>query len=192
MPLIDATTITGKGTTLKASIAFVDAHYGREGVDKLAAALGPEERQLVKGLLLPGGKYPLPQLVSVYETIDRVFGKGDFNLCWEVGKFAGDFEVRMLHKVFLQVAQLEYWLKIAGVSWRFYYSHGKLSADISGTTGDVRLTEFNPISKAFCYRFGGWVHRIIELSRKNNVTVRHPECILDGKPACIWHGTWTK
>jgi len=190
VPLVDANLITGKGTTLKAALAFVEARFGSEGIERLTVELGADEARMVKGMVLSGGKYPLAKLVAVYEAIDRVFGRGDLALCWDIGKFAGDYEVNLLHKVFLNVARLEYWLKISGASWRFYYSHGKLTAAIEPGKGYVRLGEFNPISKAFCYRFGGWIHAIIELSRKTGVAVRHTECVLDGKPLCVWEGRW--
>ena len=111
-----------------------DALRNRERIVSAAremfTELGPDESKMVKGMVLSGGKYPLAKLVAVYEAIDRVFGKGDLALCWDIGKFAGEYEVKLLHKVFLNVAKLEYWLKIAGASWKFYYSHGKLTASI--------------------------------------------------------------
>jgi hypothetical protein len=189
--LPDPEAITGKGTTLKAALAYVEAEHGETGLDRLRAALGDDTRTLVSGLVLPSAKIPIPRLVEVYEAIDRVFGRGDLTLCWDIGRFAGEFEVNMLHKVFLQIAKIDYWLKLAGASWRHYYSAGTLSHDVEREHGWVSLSDFNPVSKAFCFRFGGWLHRILELSRFSDVEVSHPECLLDGKPACIWRGTWT-
>ena len=97
-----------------------------------------------------------------------------------------------MHKVFLSIAKLDYWFKMAGVTWKSYYSIGKLHPSMGATEGEISLTEFNPISKAFCYRFGGWVGKVVELSRFKDVKVTHPRCLLDGHEACVWRATWTK
>ena len=192
MALPDPSLITGKGTTLKAALEYVEAQWGRAGLERLTAALDASGQGIVTGMVLPSKRYPLPQLVAVFEAVDRVFGRGDLALCWEIGRFAGDYEVKLLHKAFLTVAKLEYRMKMAGVTWGMYYNMGKLRPRIGALEGDMSLTEFNPISKAFCYRFGGWLGKVVELSKFNNVKMTHPKCVLDGHDECRWHGTWTK
>ena len=191
MALPDATTITGKGTTLKAALAFIDSRWGQAGVDRVLAATDEDTRKLLTGLFLPSSRYPVKHLVHLCETIDRVYGRGDLELCWDIGRFAGEFEIKLLHRVFLKVLSLQYWLKMAGVTWKMYYSTGLLVPRIGEFEGDVKLSEFNPISKAFCYRFGGWVWHIVELSNHKNIKLQHTACMLDGAPACVWSGTWT-
>jgi len=184
--------ITGKGTILKAALAYVETLPGPDPVKRLTEAVDDDTRKMLSGMVLASTRYPLRRLVNVFETADRVFGRGDLALCWEMGRLGADFEVKMLHKLFLQAGTLDYWLRIAGSTWRLYYNAGKLTAKTEREHGTVRLTEFNPISKAFCYRFGGWVRGVVELSKGRNVTVRHTDCVLDGKPACVWEGTWSR
>ncbi len=96
----------------------------------------------------------------------------------------------MFGTVFLKMLSLQYWLKMAGATWRMYYSDGILVPRIGDNEGDITLSAFNPISKAFCYRFGGWVWHVVELSKHKNVIMKHTACVLDGDPACVWSGTW--
>ena len=167
--LPDPDTITAKGTTLKAALAFVESRWGQAGLDRLTDALDEETRSWVSGLVLPATRYPLERFVRVYEAVDREFGRGE---------------------VFLKIATVEYWFKVAGMTWKSYYSRGTLTPEIGSGEGRLELTDFNPVSKAFCYRFGGWVEHVLGLSKLRDVRVTHPECLLDGHPACVWQAGW--
>jgi len=191
MALPDSSMISAKGTTLKAALAFIDSRWGQSGIDRVLAELDKETKELLTGLFLPSTRYPVQHLVNLCETIDRVHGRGDLNLCWDIGKYSGEFEIKLLHRVFLKMLSLQYWMKMAGATWRMYYSAGNLVPRMSELEGDITLSNFNPISKAFCYRFGGWVWRVVEISKHQNVQMKHTACVLDGAPACVWSGTWT-
>ncbi len=182
--------MTAKGTILKAAIEYVRDRQGEEGWNRVVDRVGDDTRKVVTGLILPSSRYPLRHVVDVCEGIDRVFGRGDLQLCWEIGRFAAEYEVNMLHKVFLKVARLDYWFRIAGSTWRTYYSHGKLEPQIRGQEGTLTLSDFNPISKAICFRFGGWVQRVAQMTTSNPVRMQHTACVLDGADACRWEGSW--
>jgi hypothetical protein len=78
------------------------------------------------------------------------------------------------------------------MTWGFYYSAGKMKAEeITATGGRVEVRDFNPVSKVVCHRSGGWMWLTAELCGKKNVLIRHPECLLDGHPACLWVASWT-
>lgn len=184
--------ITGKGTSLTAAMAFVEERFGRDGVERLKTELAEDHPNVSKGIILASSRYPLRDLVGVFEGIDRVFGRGDFDLCFELGRFTADYQVKLAHKVFLKVGKLDYWFKLTGSTWRSYYSAGTMTPFLESESGSLTLSEFDPISKAFCLRFSGWATRIVEMSGLSNIDVRHPECVLDGAPACVWKATWKK
>ena len=184
--------MTCKGTTIKAGLAFIDQR-GVVGTRARVLARMPEtSRKVVSGMVLPTSRLPLQVLADLCVATDAEMGQGDLSLCWEIGSFSADFEVNMIHKMFLSVMSLDYWFRLAGSTWTMYYSRGRLVAEkMTRTDGTLRLFEFDPVSKAVCYRFGGWVKRVVQLSRLKNVDIRHTECVLDGRPACVWEGTWT-
>jgi len=190
--LPNADEITAKGTLIKTSLAFVEERFGAGALEKVMAALDPEVRSKVSGMVLSSARYPVPVIAALLETIDRVLGRGDLQLGWEVGKFAGEYEVTLFHKAVFQIGKVEYFLKAAPMTWGFYYSAGKMRAEeITASGGRVEVRDFNPVSKVMCHRSGGWMWRTAELCGKKNVLVRHPECLLDGHPACIWVASWT-
>ena len=187
----DGTSIRSKGFTLKSGLAFVESTYGPGGVARVLEEIDDESRAVLAGPPLASAWYPFPVQVALYETIDRVFGDGDLSLCWEIGKFTSEHELNTIHKIFLKFGSLAMWIRSAGRMWGVYYSIGGLRAEEIGEDGGtVTVTDFNPVSKAFCYDFGGWLQRTIELSGRTEVEVEHHECVLDGAEACRYVGRW--
>jgi hypothetical protein len=182
-----------KGFTLLGALAFVEARFGEEAKWKLAASVDEETHGSLVGAILPSGWYPFRTQVSLYEAIDRVFGKGDLEMCREIGKLTCDYEMKSIHKVYLKLASLELWVRSSGLMWGRYYSEGRLEVqEIGETEGALRIVDFDPLSKAFCYDFGGWLHRTLELNKREDVTVEHPECVPDGADACSYVGRWSR
>ncbi len=191
-PLPNADSLTCWGTTINATLAFLEEKHGAAKRQRTIARLGAASRDIVAGMVLASSHYPLRALVELLEAADAECGRGDLALCTEIGKFACDYEVKALHRVFLAIANLDYWFRIAGSMWKTYYGCGRMvPQDFTSAGGRLRLDEFNPISKAFCYRFAGWAHRICELSHLRDVGVVHAQCLLDGSDACVWDATWT-
>ena len=189
--LPDPARIESKGLTLLSALAYVDSRHGPSGRERLLASLDEATRAIVGGHLLASSWYPFHVQVGLYETIDRLWGKGDLALCWEVGKFTAEHEASTIHKLFLKIARLDTWLRVAGTMWGRYYNAGALElGEFGGGNGEVRVRDFHPISKAFCYDFGGWLWRTAEMSGVSGVVVRHEQCLLDGAPACVWPASW--
>ncbi len=179
-----------KGTPLKAALGWVEHEHGEAGVQRVLEHLEEEHRRLIGRTVLPSSWYPLGVLVDVLTTADRKFGRGTLSLCRDIGRWSSDYEVTLLHKVFLKLSSLDYWFKGAASMWAFYYGAGKMRTTVEGGTGEILLTEFNPLSKSFCMRFEGWLERTIELGGVSGVRVRHTECVLDGHPGCRFEGSW--
>lgn len=188
-----ALSTNSKGFTLQGALTFVEERYGKDAREPLLEALDEESREVLEGSILSSGWYPFRIQVGLYEAIDQVFGSGDLSLCWEIGKFTCEHEMTTIHKMFLRLASLELWVKSAGLMWGRYYSDGGLEIEsIGDDEGKVHVVDFDPVSKAFCYDFGGWLHRTLELNKREDVTVEHSECVLDGAATCSYMGRWTR
>jgi len=185
-----ADSLTCWGTTIKAALAFVEERQA-DARRAVIARTGARSREVLGGTVLPSAHYPLRVLVELCEAIDAELGRGDLTLCREIGGHAAGYEVNLLHRVFLTIASLDFWFRMAGSMWRTYYSAGDFRAEFKGTDGGrVTLAAFNPISKAFCARLGGWMERICEMSKYQQISISHTTCLLDGASACTWEGTW--
>ena len=183
--------INSKGFTLLGALAFAESRFGSDARISLLPELDSETHALVVGSILPSGWYPFRSQVGLYEAIDRVFGAGDLALCWEIGKFTCEYEMKLIHKAFLKMASLDLWIRSSGLMWGRYYSRGGLEVDNIGPAGGrLAVVDFGPISKAFCYDFGGWLHRTLKLNKREDVSVEHVECVLDGASSCVFEGRW--
>jgi hypothetical protein len=185
--LPDPARIQSKGFTLLSALAYVDQKHGSTGRARLLGALDEEDRRILSGHVLSSNWYPFHVQVHAYEAIDRLWGTGDRELCWEIGRFTAEHEATTIHKLFLKLARLELWLRVAGTMWGHYYSAGRLElGNFEAGTGEVRVHDFHPISRAFCHDFGGWLWRTAEMSGMRQVKIRHTSCLLDGAEACTF------
>jgi len=189
--LPDPQGIQSKGFTLRGAMGFVGAKYGPGSMDQVMALADPELREALTGLIHPSAWYPFRFQVGLYEAIDRAFGRGDFALCREIGRYTAEAEANSFHKVLIKLASLKSWLKVAGSMWGMYYSLGKLSVVAMGEAGGtMSVTSFHPISRAFCEDLSGWLQKTAEMSGKKGVVITHTQCLLDGAQACLYRATW--
>jgi hypothetical protein len=190
--LPDPKTIKSKGFTIISAKEFVTKRFGEESWDKVVAQIDPAYRDIISGSIFASNWNPFELQVAVYTAIDRLFGKGDFQLCREIGRYSADREHSTIHKATMMFGGLKIWMKLASLMWKQYHSAGKMDCtELSDGGGRVEVTEFNPIQKSFCYDLAGWIERTMELAGKKNVTIEHPQCLLDGDPACVYEGRWT-
>lgn len=180
-----------KGFTVRGALAFVDARYGAEGRTKLVPTLDSETRALAERIVLSSEWVPFRCQVRLYEGIDRVFGTGDFALCWQCGRFTSEHEMSTINQLFLKLGKLEHWMRAAGMMWNRYYSAGKLEVgNFTKKSGVLLVRDFDPISRAFCMDLSGWFERTAELSGEKQVHLEHTECVLRGGRDCVWNASW--
>lgn len=180
-----------KGYTLRGRLAFIERKFGRERVPEVLALMEEEPRKVLSGVFAPSSWYPLAYQVRLSEAIDKVCGKGDLQLCWDIGRFTAEFELSTIHQIFLKLGTPHQLLKMGGMMWGRYYNSGKLEVAATGkneAAGFVR--DFNPISRAFCMDFAGWMERTLELTGARKVAIRHTACRLEHAPACKYEGSW--
>ena len=190
--LPDPDSIRSKGFTLTGALAFAEDRWGSAGKERLLGECDGEMGRLIRRRIPSSSWIPFSYQVALYEAIDRTFGRGDYELCRDIGRFTADYELSTVHRLFMKVARLDVWLKTAGFMWRFYYSEGRLDPVLESDhrRGDVSIREFHPISTAFCLDFAGWLERTVELAGAGPTRVEHGECLLDGADRCHFHAEW--
>jgi hypothetical protein len=181
-----------KGYTLRGRLAFIEQRYGKERIPEVLARLEDEDlRKVLSGAFSPSSWYPLRYQVRLSETIDKVLGKGDLQLCWEIGRFTAEFELSTIHAIFLKLGKPQHLLKMGALMWGRYYSTGRLQIESKGDNAAVGLVQdFDPVHRAFCMDFSGWMERTLELTGAQKVAIRHTACRLEHAPACRFEGSW--
>ena len=181
-----------KGYTLRGRLAFIEQRFGKERIPEVLARLeNEEERKILSAPFSSSTWYPLWYQVHLSETIDKALGKGDLKLCWEIGRFTAEFELSTFHQIFLKLGKPQHLLKMGALMWGRYYNTGRLVVESKGDNAATGLVqEFDPIHRAFCVDFSGWMERTMELTGATKVAVRHTACRLEHAPACRFEGSW--
>ncbi len=185
--------IRSKGYTLKGALAYVVDRHGDEALKRVLDVLDGDLASLLASRVVPSEWYPFEYQVRFYEAVDRVLGRGDLSLCWQIGRFTAEFELTTIHKIFMKVGGPRRLLSLSGMLWNRYYSVGKLdvqSLDNRGAKATVR--DFHPISRAFCFDLAGWMERTLELSGGKDIHLVHSECVIQGANACVYEGSWSE
>lgn len=181
-----------KGYTLRGRLAFIEQRFGKDRIPEVLAKLEDEDlRKVLSGSFAPSSWYPLRYQVRLSEAIDKVLGKGDLQLCWEIGRFTAEFELSSIHQIFLKLGKPQHLLKMGALMWGRYYNTGRLQVEAKGDHAAAGIVqEFDPVHRAFCIDFSGWMERTLELTGATKVAVRHTACRLEHAPACRFEGSW--
>ena len=180
-----------KGYTLRGRLAFIEQRYGKQRIPEVLARLDEEERKVLSNPFAVSSWYPFRTMVHFSEAIDSVLGKGDLQLCWEIGRFTAEFELSTIHQIFFKLGRPQHLLKMAGLMWGRYYSAGRLVVQSTGEKcagGEVQ--DFDPSHRAFCMDFSGWMERTLELTGATRISIRHTACRLEHAPSCRFEGSW--
>src|SRR5919106_1124227 len=105
-----------KGSALKARMQYVREHGGEPAVTRLLAAMGPEASALARDGFLPNDWYPYAVFVELCETIDRLHGQGDKELCYELGRYACDANLTTLYRIFFKIGNIQFIIRRAALA----------------------------------------------------------------------------
>ncbi len=189
--MIDQSLQKSKGYTLKGALNFVEARFGKEGLERVLNILSEDLKKEITKTIAPSQWYPFKYQVEIYEAIDKTFGSGNFEYCKEIGKYTAEYEISNIHKLFLKIGSPETIFKFGSLLWGRYYNSGKLLISTPVKfQAEAYVKDWHPISKAFCLDLLGWMEKTLYLAGANSVYIKHSECILENFPHCKYEGFW--
>jgi hypothetical protein len=179
-----------KGSALKARMQYVREHGGDPATERLLAALSSEARALATDGFLPNEWYPYAVFVELCEAIDRLHGKGDQELCYELGRYACEANLPTLYRIFFKIGSIQFIIRRAALAWRVTYDTGDLKILEEGPNHVVAEIQGVPHpSRAHCLSVRGWMVRAGEISGAKHVDTEE-KCRALGHPACQFRMTW--
>src|SRR5579871_4418532 len=110
---------------MRARLRYVQER-GEDAVPRLLARMSPELRALCDAGFLVNGWYPFAAFVELTTLIDRLFGKGDLALCYEVGRYACDVNLPTLYRIFFRLGSVPFIIRRAAAAWRVNYDEGEM------------------------------------------------------------------
>jgi len=151
------------------------AHDPGGAWDRLLALLSPEYATQVREGIMIHHWYPIGFYVELNRAIDKLLGKGDLKLVWELGRASADESLHGIYKVFFKVGSPEFVVKAAATIWKQYYDTGKLTiVDEHAPQGKrfrMIVEGLQTEDEVMWLAIGGWVERTLQLSGGKNVKV---------------------
>lgn len=174
-----------KATAVLARIKFIKERFGEVGYERVLQALDAPSAERLRALVLPQMWLPLGCMLELIEATERLFGRGDGELCRDMARYAADANLTTLYRIFYRVASASYVLTKASSLWNVHYDSGRLEAVESGTkTITLRIVDFDVPECTHCRSVFAWAERSVELSGGKEVGVAHSGCRKRGARAC--------
>ncbi len=125
-----------KGSAVTSRVRYVRERFGEAAYRRLRDALLPAESELLDGRVLPSGWVPYSLFLSVNVEADRLFGKGDLALCFEMAKFGAEVNLPTLYRLFYRFNKPRFIFEQAARLWDVHYDTGRLVPVLRGRSID--------------------------------------------------------
>ena len=96
--------------------------------------------------------------VSLSAAIDARYGKGDFALCRELGRYSARVNLPTLYRIFYQFGSVRFILSKATAVWSEHYDSGHASArDVGPKEVAILVEDFATPHVVLCLSVLGWI-----------------------------------
>src|SRR4051812_644423 len=154
--------------------------------------LSPADRELVGGLILPIGWYPLPPFPRFLRAMDQELGRGDGSLITERGTWAAIHDMKTTHKLLLKFFSPQWVIEKGTSLWKNFHDTGRWESSRDGDKGArAVLLEHGIVDDAMCATLKGWIIGLLTIAGCKNIKVNHVECRASGAPSCGYHASWS-
>jgi hypothetical protein len=180
-----------KGATITARLRFVRERHGEDGVRRLLGEVRPSSLAALAARVLPQEWVSYDVFVDLGITADRLFGRGDLALCYEMGRYAAEVNLPTLYRLFYRIGNPQFILRRAAQLWSVHYDSGRLAAMEEGTgTARLEIVGFERPHRVHCLSVLGWATRSIELSGGIVISADEQSCRARGDETCELVATW--
>jgi uncharacterized protein (TIGR02265 family) len=180
-----------KGSVLKSRLAFVEDHFGAEGVSRVLASLGEEDQKALR-MILTVKWYPFELGKRLDSAIVQVLGGGKTEFFERLGVASADKNLTTLHHGFLTEGKPHAFLAKAPAIYSLYYETGLREYQQTGESQGVLTTyDAETFSTADCLTVVGWYRRALEMCGARQVLVVEDECRARGGAVCRYQVSWS-
>ena len=109
-----------KGAVLKARVAFIEEHFGKDGVQKVIGRLAQADRAMLE-VILPIRWYPFDLGERMDAAIVAALGNGDPRFFERLGAASAERNLTTVHKGFLRPGDPHAFLRNTQIIFRTYY-----------------------------------------------------------------------
>jgi len=174
-----------KGVVLKARLDYVEKYFGEAGCSRLIASLSPEGRAALEHGVLTSSWYLVSLSVEMLVAIDRLFGKGDLDLCRVMGNHSARVGLSSVYESFGKQRDAHFANRMTPIMWKQYYDAGEMQAENVGEgKAFIRIRDFPESHRALCLGILGWLETANEIWGVQGAQVKEAKCRALGDPLC--------
>ena len=179
-----------KGSVVKSRLAFVEEHSGKEGVEKVLAALPEPDRKALASVISVKW-YPLELGTRLDDAIVRVLGGGKAEFFERLGVASAEKNLTGVHKAFVTQGDPHAFLTRTPAIYSMYYEKGRREYQKTGDKSAVLTThDAENFSAPDCLTIVGWHRRALEMCGARSVRVIETECRAKGGAVCRYSLSW--
>jgi hypothetical protein len=181
-----------QATTVRMRDAFVEKTYGVPARQRFRQAVSAPLRDLLASKTdPPGGWVPFDFFVEATVVADRLYGKSDLALAWEMGRFGATHNIGVWKSLFMRHVTPARVMSIASGLWSHHYDGGRTATRALGPTSmSFSIVDFPQPHKAHCNSIGGWIMGTLELGPRKSVVVKEVACRTEGAGFCEFRISW--
>lgn len=170
---------------------FVKERFGASGSETFLSRASPELRTALAIAPQLGEWVDFALFIEATELVDRLFGRGDMNMAWDVGRFAAEHNIGLWRSIVMRLVNPKTVIGVAASMWTHHYDSGRLLLEEDPAGGvRMKIAEFLQPHRTHCMSVGGWAERTLELGRPKTVRVREVACRSRGAPMCDFSLIW--
>ena len=180
-----------RGTVLKARLAFVEEMAGQEGVQRVLAALPPDDQKALK-MILSISWYPFDLGTRLDQAIVTVLGRGDARYFETLGESSAAKNLASVHRSYLTKGDAHGFLAKAPAIYRMYYEVGHREYERTGER-EATLTTYDAetFSVPDCSTVVGWHRKALEMCEVPGARVVEEQCRAKGAAHCRYRVSWS-
>jgi hypothetical protein len=181
---------TAKGSTLRATLAYVENTAGAERARAVLARLEPEVRARVVQAQATE-EVPIDELLALWRAVDAEIGAEAPEWVEHSGALSIEaYGVQLYGGILRKASPLEFLTQSVSL-FRLYYAPGDMQVvEAEPGRAVLRLVGFDVFDRFFCRRQTGGLGRALTLAGGASPSVRHVRCAGEGDAFCEWELKW--
>jgi hypothetical protein len=194
-PAAEAAALGAKGSTIRATLEFVESVVDVAARDAVLARLPARDRRLVAKLAATD-EVPFALWLRVSDATEAVIGASMPDWPERAGARAIEsLGVQLYGGILRKASPLAFATQSVSL-FRLYYHPGDMKVVETESLGErggrivLRLVGFPHASRHFCRRQTGGLAKAVEIAGGERPRVRHVRCALEGDAFCEWDLAW--
>ena len=180
-----------KGSLFNITKEFLYENFGPDAVKKVTDQMSAKDKKIISQQIFSMSWYPEETYVNFLIALDKVFGKRNYNLCNDVGRYTATKAIQKFYKIFSRSEDPSFVTMNGGVFWSKVHNNGRLEPAITDkNSATIRIVDKASPHRAFCHSVLGYWQGLLESGGAKEVSIHESKCVCRKADFCEFVGTW--